>query len=215
MLHKFWRGLVLAQAMVLALVLGLSATAEARAPALVLTADQQAAVKRISDYLNSYQSLKGEFSQVSPKGILTTGILYIEKPGKLRFDYANNPLLIIADGRWLTIEDRNRKRGDQFPLSATPMRLVVNPQIDLLAETDVIAFDQRDGLTTVSLQDKKDNLAGGGFITLIYDEQLKQLRQWTVVDNKDRRTTVQLSNLQFGGKFDAKLFDVGELNKDK
>ncbi|MEP6826491.1 MAG: outer membrane lipoprotein carrier protein LolA [Aestuariivirga sp.] len=178
---------------------------------LSLNAEQQQAVRQLNDYINSFQSLRCAFSQVSPKGTLTNGTLYISKPGKLRFDYANNPLLIVSDGRWLTIKDRQRERGDQFPLSATPLRLVVSPQVDLLAETDVIAFDNQDGLTTVSLQDRKDSM--GGYITLIFDQKLKRLTQWTVVDGKDRRTTVQLSNVEFGGKFDPKLFVAGDINK--
>ncbi len=187
--------------------------AEAKLPAIQLTAEQQAAVRRINDYINSFQTMKSSFAQISAQGRLTNGTLYISKPGKLRFDYASpNPLLVVADGRWLTVMDRNRARGDQFPLSATPLRLVVSPQVDLLAETDVIAFDSKDGVTTVSLQDRKDKL--GGYITLTFDEQLKVLQQWTVVDSKDRRTTVQLSNMQYGGSFDPKLFVTGDLNKN-
>ncbi|MDE2383656.1 MAG: outer membrane lipoprotein carrier protein LolA [Alphaproteobacteria bacterium] len=187
------------------------ASAAAKIPPIALNAEQQQSVRRINDFINSFQSMKCTFNQVSAKGTLTSGTLYISKPGKLRFDYANNPLLIVSDGRWLTIKDRAHERGDQFPLSSTPLRLVVAPQVDLLAETDVIAFDSHDGLTSVSLQDKKDSL--GGYITLIFDEQLKQLQQWVVVDGKDRRTTVQLSNIEFGGKFDPKLF-IGEINRE-
>jgi outer membrane lipoprotein-sorting protein len=186
--------------------------AYAKAPAIALNGEQQAAIGRINAYLNSFQTLKGDFSQVGSKGNVATGVLYISKPGKLRFDYSGNPTLIIADGRWLTMMDRNRMRGDQFPLSATPLRLVVSPQVDLLSETDVIAMDTHDGLTSVSLQDRKDSL-GGGYITLIFDEKLKQLSQWTVVDGKNHHTTVQLSHLEYGDKFDPKLFVTGDLNK--
>lgn len=207
-LKKITRFLVLAGAALFLLV----ETAAAKAPALALNAEQQAAVRRIDTYLNSFQSMKCNFSQVGTKGNLATGVLYISKPGKLRFDYSANPTLIIADGRWLTMMDRNRQRGDQFPLSATPLRLVVAPQVDLLSETDVIAMDSHDGLTTVSLQDRKESL-GGGYITLIFDEKLKRLTQWTVVDGKDRHTNVQLSNFAYNEKFDPKLFVTGELNK--
>ncbi len=207
-MNRLFRLVVLA----FAVVLLASESVMARAPALSLNGEQQAVVRRVNDYLNSYQSLKCNFSQVGSKGNVSTGVLYISKPGNLRFDYAGNPTLIIADGRWLTMMDRNRLRGDQFPLNATPLRLVVNSRVDLLAETDVIALESRDGLTTVSLQDRKESL-GGGHITLIFDEKLKQLVQWTVVDGKDRRTTVQLSHIEFGGKFDPKLFVTGELNK--
>jgi outer membrane lipoprotein-sorting protein len=186
--------------------------AEAKLPAIQLTDEQQATVRHINDYINSFQTMKASFTQISAQGRSTNGTLYISKPGKLRFDYASpNPLLVVADGRWLTVMDRNRERGDQFPLSATPLRLVVSPQVDLLAETDVVAYDSKDGRTSVSLQDRRDKL--GGYITLIYDEQLKQLTQWTVVDGKDRRTTVQLSNMQYGGSFDPKLFVTGQLNQ--
>ena len=189
-----------------------SGAAWAKAPAISLTSDQQAAVGRINTYLNSFQSLKSDFAQMGSKGNLATGTLYISKPGKLRFDYTGNPTLIISDGRWLTMMDRNRMRGDQFPISATPLRLVVSPQVDLLSETDVIAMDSRDGLTTVSLQDRKDSL-GGGYITLIFDEKLKHLTQWTVVDGKGRHTNVQLTHIEYNGKFDPKLFVTGEINK--
>ena len=207
MMKKF---LTIALSLALTLIAG--GVVYAKAPALALNAEQQAAVHRINDYLNSYQSLKCNFSQVGSKGNVATGTLYIAKPGKLRFDYAGNPTLIIADGRWLTMMDRTRMRGDQFPLGSTPMRLVVNPNVDLLSETDVIAINTADGLTTVSLQDRKENLAGG-YITLIFDEKLKRLTQWTVVDGKDRHTNVSLSHCEAGGTFDPMLFVTGDLNK--
>ena len=211
-MRKFMCNLALGMTLAIAAAAPVTAFAANQAAPVALNADQQQAVKRISDYLNSFQSMKAKFSQVSPKGTLTTGTLYISKPGKLRFDYANNPLLIVADGRWLTIKDRVREKGDQFPLSSTPLRLVVSPHVDLLAETNIIGFSSQDGITSVTLQDRGTNI--GGYITLMFDEQLKQLQQWVAVDGKDRHTTVQLSNIEFGGKFDPKLF-VGEISRDQ
>jgi outer membrane lipoprotein-sorting protein len=211
-MRKFMCNLALGMTLAIAATAPVTAFAANQAAPVALSADQQQAVKRISDYLNSFQSMKAKFSQVSPKGTLTTGTLYISKPGKLRFDYANNPLLIVADGRWLTIKDRVREKGDQFPLSSTPLRLVVSPHVDLLAETNIIGFSSQDGITSVTLQDRGTNI--GGYITLMFDEQLKQLQQWVAVDGKDRHTTVQLSNIEFGGKFDPKLF-VGEISRDQ
>jgi outer membrane lipoprotein-sorting protein len=210
-MRNLMRNLALGLILAMGILSPVAAVAANQTAPMQLTDDQQQAVKRISDYLNSYQSMKAKFTQVSPRGVATSGILYISKPGKLRFDYANNPLLIVADGRWLTIKDRVREKGDQFPLSSTPLRLVVAPQIDLLAETNVIAFDSHDGITNVTLQDRKSSI--GGYIILTFDEKLKQLAQWVAVDGKDRRTTVQLSNVEFGGKFDPKLF-IGEINRD-
>jgi outer membrane lipoprotein-sorting protein len=181
------------------------------ASVIQLSAEQQQSVQKITNYINSFQSLKSDFTQISPKGLASRGILLISKPGRLRFEYSPpNPLLIVSDGKWLTIKNRAKEKGDQFPLSATPLRLVVSPKIDLLSETNVIGFESKDGIVSVSLQDRKDKL--GGYITLIFDEQRGQLQQWVIVDGKGRHTTVQLANIETGGKFDPKLF-VGKIDR--
>jgi outer membrane lipoprotein-sorting protein len=174
---------------------------------VALNSEQKQAVVRLNEYINSFQTMQGRFTQTSPKGAVTTGKVMIDKPGKMRFEYDNpSPLLIVADGRWLTITNKKKDRGDQFPLNATPLRLVVAPQVNLLAETHVLGFEQADGLVSIALQDKKSKI--GGYITLVYDETNQVLQQWMVVDGKGRRTTVQLSELETGVKFDPKLFKV-------
>jgi outer membrane lipoprotein-sorting protein len=180
-------------------------------PIVSLNADQKRSLQKINAFMNSYQSLKSDFTQISSKGQMAQGVLLISKPGKLRFEYASpNPMLIVSDGKWLTIKNRVKEKGDQFPLSATPLRLVVSPQVDLAAETDVIGFESKDGITSVSLADRKSSL--GGYIVLVFDEQRSQLQQWIIVDGKDRRTTVQLANIEVGGKFDPKLF-IGKIDR--
>ena len=74
-------------------------------------------MQKINAFLNSFQSLKSDFTQISSKGQMAQGVLLINKPGKLRFEYAApNPMLIVSDGRWLTIKNRVKEKGDQFPL---------------------------------------------------------------------------------------------------
>ena len=180
-------------------------------PVVSLNADQKRSLQKINAFMNSFQSMKSDFTQISSKGQMAQGTLLISKPGKLRFEYAPpNPMLIVSDGKWLTIKNRVKEKGDQFPLSATPLRLVVSPQVDLASETDVIGFESKDGITSISLADRKSSL--GGYIILVFDEQRSQLQQWIIVDGKDRRTTVQLANIETGGKFDPKLF-VGKIDR--
>jgi outer membrane lipoprotein-sorting protein len=206
-MKKFFKTVILA----VALATAPQAFAGTKIAAIALSAEQQQSINKISAYINSFQSLKSNFTQISPRGQSSQGILLISKPGKLRFEYAPpNPLLIVSDGKWLTIKNRVKEKGDQFPLSATPLRLVVSPKIDLLAETNVIGFESKDGMTSVSLADRKDSL--GGYIVLIFDEQQNKLQQWVIVDGKGRRTTVQLANIETGGKFDPKLF-IGKISR--
>ena len=182
--------------------------------ALALSPEQRASVQKISDFMNSFTYLEGEFTQISPKGNTSRGIFYISKPGKMRFEYAPpNPFLIVAAGKWLTIKNRDKEQGDQFPLSETPLRIVLAKQVDILKDSRVLAFEAADGLVAVTLEDKGGFL--GGQLILIYDEVSNMLQQWVVIDNKGRRTSVTLENVVTGKVADPKLFVVKIERKEK
>jgi len=194
--------------------LGIALAAASGLPALAatepmkLSPEQEAAVNGISDYLNSFKTLQGEFTQVSPKGNLSQGVFYISKPGKMRFEYAPpNPFLIVSDGTWLTIKNVKKEKGDQFPLSQTPLRLVLGNKVDILRDTMILDFQEQDGIVSVTLEDKKNTL-GSGQLTLVYDKTRNALQQWVVIDGKGRKTTVSLENVQAGIEPDPKLFVV-------
>lgn len=180
----------------------------AAAEPLKLSPEQQTAVNAISDYLNSFKTLQGEFTQISPKGNMSQGVFYIAKPGKMRFEYAPpNPFLIVSDGTWLTIKNVKKEKGDQFPLSQTPLRLVLGDKVDIVKDTSVLDYQEQDGILTVTVEDKKNTL-GSGQLTLVFDQTRKVLQQWIVIDGKGRKTTVSLENLQAGIEPDPKLFVV-------
>ena len=177
-------------------------------PAMALTPEQETAVNGISEYLNSFKTLQGEFTQVSPKGNMSKGVFYISKPGKMRFEYAPpNPFLIVSDGTWLTVKNVKKEKGDQFPLSQTPLRLVLADKVDILNDTKILDLQDQDGILTVTLEDKKNTL-GSGQLTLVFDQTRNALQQWVVVDGKGRRTTVTLENVVAGVEADPKLFVV-------
>lgn len=201
--------------------LGLALTALAVLPSapakasLSLSPEQQEAINSISEFLNSFKTMQGEFTQVSPKGNLSRGVFYISKPGKMRFEYAPpNPFLIVSDGKWLTVKNVKKEKGDQFPLSQTPLRLVLANEIDILKETEVLDFQSQDGILSVTLEDKKNTL-GSGQLTLVFDQTRNALQQWVVIDGKGRRTTVTLENVVAGVEADPKLFVVKINRKTK
>ncbi len=197
-----------------ALIFGISSAHAAKSVSIQLSDEQRSAVVRLNDYLNSFETMQGEFTQTSPKGQVVRGVVLISKPGKMRFEYAApSPLLIVSDGKWLTIKNKVKEKGDQFPLSSTPLRLVVAPKVDLLKETNILGIEQADGLLTLILEDKKGKL--GGHLIIVFDEQNQALQQWVVVDGKGRKTTVALANLETGVTFDPKLFVVKINRKEK
>lgn len=193
--------------------LGLTLAALSALPALAaqplkLTPEQEAATDGISNYLNSFKTMQGEFTQISPKGNESQGVFYIAKPGKMRFEYAPpNPFLIVSDGTWLTIKNVKKEKGDQFPLSQTPLRLVLSNKVDIAKDTNILDFQDQDGIVSVTLEDKKNTL-GNGQLTLVFDRNNNALQQWIVTDGKGRKTTVNLENVQAGIDVDPKLFVV-------
>ncbi len=201
-------------------ILGLAIASLVSTPALAakaikLTAEQKQSVEAISDYMNSFTSMRGEFTQISPKGNMSRGVFFISKPGKMRFEYAPpNPFLIVSDGKWLTIKNVKKEKGDQFPLSQTPLRLVLGKKVDILKDADVLGFEEQDGLVSVTLEDKETTL-GGGQLTLVFDQTRKELQQWVVIDGKGRRTTVTLENLEADVQNDPKLFVVKINRKER
>jgi outer membrane lipoprotein-sorting protein len=175
--------------------------------ALELTPEQEEVVERINAYFNSFTTLRGEFVQTSPKGRVDRGLLFISKPGKLRFDYAPPSVLLIAsDGKWLTIKDKKRERGDQFPLNATPLRYFVAKKINLMSDALITGFQQENGVATLALADKKGSIRGQ--LLLVFDETRGELTQWVSIDARGQRLTVDVLNLEKDVALDPELFQV-------
>lgn len=172
-----------------------------------MSEDQSAAVREIADFINGYKNLQGEFTQVGPTGRVSKGVFYLSKPGKMRFEYAApNPFVIVSDGSWVVVKNRSKDKSDEYPLSQTPLRLVLSDKINLFKETNILNVEQADGLTTVTLEDRKKMMPGQ--LILVYDQNNKALQQWVVVDGKGRRTTVRLEKLEAGIAPDPKLFKI-------
>lgn len=172
-----------------------------------LSQSERAVVQKIANYINSLTTLQGEFTQISPKGKVSSGIFYISKPGKLRFEYAPpNPFLIVSDGTWLTVQNRARSKADQYPLSKTPLRLMLSNNVDLFKQAIVRNVKDNDGILTIALEDRDQLVAG--HLVLVFNDNTKSLQQWIVVDGQGRRTTVSLGRTVAGTKPDPKLFRV-------
>jgi len=188
--------------MLLATVPPLMSTA---APAL--TAPDRQAVARVSQFFNGFRTMHGDFTQISPRGRVSTGKLVIAKPGRMRFEYTPpHPLVIVSDGTWVAIRNNRKDKVNYYPLSKTPLKMVLAEKVDLLRDARVKKVERTDGLLLITLQANDKGVPGE--LLLVYDPARNQLQQWTVIDPQGRRTTITLSNLSFNGKVNPKLFRV-------
>jgi outer membrane lipoprotein-sorting protein len=171
-----------------------------------LTEQQGALLDKVETYLNDMRNLKGEFTQVGPAGTISTGVFYISKPGKMRFEYAPpNPFLVVSDGRWVTVKNEAKNKADQYPVSATPLNLILAENVDLQS-AEVMSVEEKEGAVWVTIE-SKDKIVPGQLV-LIYDLTQSTLQQWIVVDGQGRKTTVSIANVENTGSPDPMLFKV-------
>ena len=172
------------------------------------TAAQRAQVDKVSAYLSGVQQLSGSFIQVGPDGSRLKGEFYIQKPGKVRFEYeAPSPIEIIADGSAVAVRDRKLATQDIYPLSQTPLRYLLSDKIDLLRETNVISVKSDDVFVTVVIEEKQA-IVGTSRLMMMVGAKDYQLKQWTVTDPQGYDTTVAVSNLDSKSRPDPELFKI-------
>jgi outer membrane lipoprotein-sorting protein len=171
-------------------------------------AKQRATLDRISLYLSSVQTMVGNFVQVGPDGGKTQGTFYIQKPGKVRFEYnPPTPIDIIADGSSVVVRDRNLATQDLYPLSQTPLRYLLADRIDVLRDTDVVSVTSDDTFVTVVIEEKQ-LVVGTSRLMIMFDAKDLALKQWTVTDPQGLDTTVAVFNLDATKKPDPNLFVI-------
>ncbi len=178
------------------------------APATEFSAQQRQLLDRISLYLSSIQTLVGNFVQIAPDGTRTDGTFYIQKPGKVRFDYnPPSPTEVIADGSSVAVRNRDLNTQDLWPLSQTPLRYLLAGHIDLLHDTDVVSVSSDDKYVTVVVEEKQV-MVGTSRLMMMFDAKDLTLKQWTVTDPQGLQTTVAVYNLDSNEKPNPNLFVI-------
>ena len=179
-------------------------------PLAVSDADR-AVLDAISARLNEVATLKGDFVQVNPDGNLTEGVFYISKPGKMRFEYKPpTPTLIVADGRTVAVANTKLNTVDRYPLSETPLGLVLGNDVDLKNETALVSIERQPG--TIVIGARSNGNMSRANISLVFSDPGYELRQWTVTDNQGLVTTVALRDLEAGTTLAPSLFLLPDKN---
>jgi outer membrane lipoprotein-sorting protein len=175
--------------------------------------DQGALVERVSAYLSNMKTLVGDFVQVGPDGRRTEGQFYVQKPGKVRFEYSPPSRVdVIADGQSVVVRDRKRATQDLYPLSQTPLRFLVADRVDLARDTNLVAVGADEQFVTVVIEEQQ--IVGTNRLMLKFGAKDFKLRQWTVTDPQGYDTTVAVYNLDSGKKLDPALFQINYENPD-
>lgn len=180
-----------------ALLAGAAFLAAVPASAQGLTADQKAEVKRVETYFNGLTTMRSTFLQASSTGLVARGVVWLQRPGRMRFEYAPpSPVLITADGLWLTYQDNELEQTTQIPLNASPLAVLVSDEVDLMDELIVEAVDK--GANVLRLQLRQRNDPDQGNVILTFQDKPLSLKQWIITDAQGVEVKVALLDPVFG-----------------
>jgi outer membrane lipoprotein-sorting protein len=175
---------------------------------VALEPKQRALVDKVSGYLSTVQVMSGRFAQIGPDGRQTTGQFYVQKPGRVRFDYDPPAYLdVVADGTSVVIRDRRLGTQDTYSLSQTPLRFLLSDRIDLIRDANVTGVYADNQYVTVMVEEKQ-LLIGTSRLMMMFGAKDFQLKQWVVTDPQGYDTTVALSNLDTTRRPDPNLFRI-------
>lgn len=188
-----------------ALAVAGSAIAAVALPGATL-AQASAAPQQIADHFTRVRTMMGEFVQFGPSGEQTGGRFFIERPGRVLFLYEEpSNIRVVADGRSVVVNNKKLDTWDVYPLNRTPLQLVLGDHIDLSGGRVTSVTEDAD-LTTIVMQDKQ--VFGDSQITMMFDPETYDLRQWTIRDAQGKDTTVMIFNTRQGVTFGEGTFDI-------
>lgn len=206
------RRLILALAVTLS-SLALTGAGQAPPPRRITFDDvQKADLDRISAYLNGIHAMKGSFTQLDGNGGLARGQFWLQKPGKIRFEYfPPAQLTVVSDGYSIMVQNRKLKTTDRYPLLDSPLDFVLSNTLDLKRNPLIVGIDHQPGSIVVRARSAKNRMNGN--ITMVFADPSLELRQWTIVDAQGQQTTVSLADVQTGVAIPSSTFVLNDENK--
>ena len=164
-------------------------------------------IARAEDCLDRMRTVKARFEQVAPDGSVSTGTAWIQRPGRLRFEYLPpSPFLLVAGHGLVVFYDRNLKQLSNFPIGTTPLGIVLSDSFRLSGKISVTGVSRSSGKLSVSTV--RTDSPRDGSQTLVFTDPPVSLSGWTVTDARGLSTTVTLSRVETGGAFDQDMFSL-------
>ncbi len=177
----------------------------AQAPAAKLSSQDQGDVLQVQRYLNDIRTLQSRFQQFAQDGSVSSGTIYLQRPGKMRIVYdPPSPVLIVSDGSDVFYWDRQLQQLQQIGVEDTPAWFLLRPEIQLTGDVTVTGFRREPGVLRIAMTETQH--PGQGSLTVVMSERPLELRQWTVIDPQQRQITVALDDPHYGVTLSPDLF---------
>lgn len=186
-------------ACVLGAVMGLTGVAQA---------GERLSLNAISSYLNDIKTAKADFTQISDDGFISTGNLFMKRPGKMRFEYdvPNEGVVVAGNGAVAVADAKSNTSPEIYPLSRTPLSIILARTVNL-AQANMVVGHEFDGTATiVRAQDPKRPESGS--IEMMFTNDPIELRKWVIHGGSGETTTVILGAMETEVSLASKLFNT-------
>jgi outer membrane lipoprotein-sorting protein len=173
-----------------------SPAALAQTGTIALSTADLALVDKATKYLQNLEEVEGRFEQTNPHGAVQTGDIFLKRPGRARFQYdPPSGLLVVSDGRNVSVWDSRLRTFDRTPLGATPLAILLARQIRLDQDVEVFRVGRYDDGFYLSARNAHGQTRTEGYITVVFGDNPMQLRGWTLVDGQGQATRIKIASL--------------------
>ena len=182
------------------------------AAAASLSAEDRADIARVEEYFNGITSMRSNFLQASSTGNVAKGMVWLRRPGRMRFEYdPPSPILITSDGNILTYQDLELKQTNQIPLFSSPLSVLVDEDVRFGEELIVDEVRKESNVLRITVRQRSE--PGQGYVTLVFQDRPLSLKQWTIVDAQQVSVKVALLDPEFGVTIANELFRPKDFGK--
>jgi outer membrane lipoprotein-sorting protein len=163
----------------------------------------QADLAQVQRHLAAVSTMTANFSQTDRAGKVLTGTVTLKRPGKVRFQYEKGvPILIVADGKSLHFIDYSVRQVSRWPIGNSPLGVLLDLNKDI---SRIATVQPTANPNVISVEARDPKRPEFGRITLVFNKSASGpaglvLQGWVALDAQNNRTTIRLSNQQFGGQ---------------
>ena len=183
---------------------GTAESADIFLPAAVIEKNKTT-ITRIEQYLTEITTLTSEFTQAAPDGSIATGKFFLQRPGKMRWQYnPPTPILMVANGRELVFYDYELEQVSHIPLDGSLISFLGRENITFDGDVGITEFSNE--AAAIRIQVAQRDKPTEGKLKLEFSDKPLALRRMVVTDATGQVTTVALTDAKFGADIDPALF---------
>ncbi len=170
-------------------------------------------IQRAEKYLQNLKTLEADFIQTAHNGYRMSGTFYLNRPGKLRFEYNEADDFIVADGTFIYFYDSELGEQTNAPIGQTLADFLLRDDLSLTEDLTVNKITREKGFLSMILTEKGEENAGS--VKLYFDEEPYTLKKWQVTDAAGLTTEILLKDMKRDVKLSPSLFRYFKPKQDK